>query len=515
MKTSACTGGAILTMESSGAKQAHAIEAMPDVSEHQFDGEPLNLSPARWLWYPSERCLQNTFILFRHEFRLDSLPKQATGWIFADSRYLLTVNGKRVQWGPAPCDPRWQEADPLDLSRALVKGTNVIAVQALYYGQGDGTYPLGKPGFIFSLDIDSNRKIVSDSGWKAHLAKSWQPGHYKRWYLRALQEEFDARLYPYGWTGKNFKPNADWLPAMELDNPADEPTICSRYSEYLLEIGGDRDASSLRRRQIPFMNEEEISAMKMAESCWIDWIRPVDEYFQFLPPNAYKIDPASSAAQTSADEWSVQMDGERAAALTFEFKEQIVGWPYFTIEAPAGTTIELMVHEGHEAGKHALLNTHYHSWSRFVCKEGLNRFETFDYETARWIQLHIHSAEGEVKVRGVGMRRRVFPWPQTPRVECSDPDIQRVLNATINTLHNCAQDSIVDCMSRERQQYSGDVGHVLHAVHLACGDARLPKQHAGRLLHGLLARLRPAGARDGTPTLPDQMGADPRPRHRP
>jgi hypothetical protein len=26
----------------------------------------------------------------------------------------LEVNGERVQWGPAPCDPRWTKADPID-----------------------------------------------------------------------------------------------------------------------------------------------------------------------------------------------------------------------------------------------------------------------------------------------------------------------------------------------------------------------------------------------------------------
>jgi len=29
-----------------------------------------DLKPARWIWYPSERCLQNTFVLFRRELTL-------------------------------------------------------------------------------------------------------------------------------------------------------------------------------------------------------------------------------------------------------------------------------------------------------------------------------------------------------------------------------------------------------------------------------------------------------------
>lgn len=89
----------------------------------------MNLAPAKWIWMPSRRCLPNTFVLFRRELNLDRVPAQATGWLTADSRYRLTVNGERIQWGPAPCDPRWQEADPFDIAHLLRPGQNVAALR--------------------------------------------------------------------------------------------------------------------------------------------------------------------------------------------------------------------------------------------------------------------------------------------------------------------------------------------------------------------------------------------------
>lgn len=144
-----------------------------------------DLAPARWLWYPSGRTLPNTFVLFRREFELNSAPVSAKGWIGADSRYLLEANGERVQWGPAPCDPRWLELDPVDLSHMLHQGRNALGTQVLFYGHGDGTWPAGKPGFFFHLVVDcsdgSRQTIVSDASWSSMLARAWQPGHYKRW----------------------------------------------------------------------------------------------------------------------------------------------------------------------------------------------------------------------------------------------------------------------------------------------------------------------------------------------
>ena len=82
----------------------------------QLKAGNLDLSPAKWIWYPSERTLQNTFILFRKEIYIEKERVNAKGWIAADSRYQLFVNGQRVQWGPAPFDPRWMEADPVDIT---------------------------------------------------------------------------------------------------------------------------------------------------------------------------------------------------------------------------------------------------------------------------------------------------------------------------------------------------------------------------------------------------------------
>ena len=449
----------------------------------------LNLRPARWIWYPSKRTLQNTFVLFRRQLNLPEKPLRAKGWVTAESRYRLEVNGQRVQWGPAPCDPRWLDADPVDLTALLQAGANTIGAQVLFYGQGDGTCPIGKCGFIFWLEIETvhggKQTIVSDEAWEAFLARAWKPGQYKRWYLRSLQEEFDARLYPNGWSKPEFTPNRDWLPAMPLECPADKPAICSTYPEYMLEARGDPNESQLRARSIPLMRETLVPVARLAESCWIEWIRSPQEYFEFLPPESFRSDRQPAAKETAAGTWEVELDGRRGAALTFEFTEQMVGWPYFAIEAPAGTTIELMVQEAHQVGGPALLNTHFNSWTRFICRGGLNHFETFDFESCRWVQLHIHGAPGKVTVSGVGMRRRVFPWPHTPDIRISDPALQRLIDATINTMNNCAQETIMDGGGRERQQYSGDCGHQLHPVHLNLGETRLPARFLATYSQGL------------------------------
>jgi len=484
-------GGALLLPVWRGSRLSGRLPANRRVQAGPVgpSGRRLDLSPARWIWYPSRRTLQNTMILFRREFEVPRGVEQATGWILADSRYRLEVNGRRVQWGPAPSDPRWPEADPVDLTDLLQPGKNVIGVPVLFYGQGDGTWPAGKPGLLFSLELalpgEKNQLLISDAQWQACLATAWQPGRYKRWYLRAFQEEFDARKFPYGWSGTDFTPDENWLPAMELDCPADTPSVCASYPEYMLEMRGDRETSAIVPRSVPHLREESVPAAGLAEAYSIRWHRPPREYFEMLTQNAFTALPPPDVKQPAADAWRVHLDGETAVALTFQLEEQVVGWPYFTVEAPEGTVIELMVHEAHQVGGPPLLNTHFNSWTRFICREGPNRLETFDFESLRWLQLHIHGAEGDVTVRSPGVRRRIYPWPNAPAVRVNEPALQRLIGATVNTLNNSAQETIVDGMGRERQQYSGDVGHQLHAIYHTFGEYRQPARYLKTFSQGM------------------------------
>jgi len=488
VRNSVLTGGSLVLADSVRAGEGGALPALGPLPQAARPRLP-SLEPARWIWYPSERTLQNTFVLFRREVAVGAGLTRATGWIVADSRYRLHANGERVQWGPAPSDPRWPEADPVDLTGALKPGKNVLAATVLFYGQGDGTWPIGKPGFLFwtELEYADGRKdlVVSDPTWQCLLCRAWQAGHYKRWYLRALQEEFDARDYPHGWDKADFAPSGGWVAAMALTGSPNRPSLSTNYQEYMSDLGQGPADTELFPRSVPMMAESLVTGERLAESLWLEWSRPPREYFEMKPPDAFRVVREPCAAAGPDGGWSVELDGKRGAVLTFELKEQVVGWPYFTIEAPEGAVVELLVHEAHVVGGPALINSHFNSWTRFTCAQGTNRFETFDFESLRWLQLHIHGVRGRVAVRDIGVRRRAFPWPNPLGLRSDEPALQRLFDATANTLMNCAQDTIVDGMARERQQYSGDGAHQLHAIQLAFGETRLPARFVRTFSQGM------------------------------
>jgi alpha-L-rhamnosidase len=449
---------------------------------------PIDLKPARWIWYPMGRCLPSTVVLLRREITLDEAPSVATGQLAADSRYLLTVNGERVQWGPAPCDPRWPEADPLDLTAYLRKGKNVIGASVLFYGVGDGTWVMGRPGFLFQLNMTwaggRREQVVSDENWQAHVARSWTPGHYKRWYLRAFQEEFDARLYPWGWDEPGFKPGNGWRNAQIYGVGGDKPTICGGGPPTQLEVDGDAKLCSLRARSIPLLKEVELGGFALKEAALLSWNTTPEEYFECMTPDACTGEWAENAKEIAPGAWRVEVSGEKSQSLVFARDEEVVGWPGFTIDAPAGTVVEILVHEAHELHSHFLLDTHWNSWSRFICKEGENRFETFDFEGFRWIQFIVRNHTRAVTLSRITVRRRIYPWLAQPAIRCSDPVLSRLFAANVNTLNNSMQDILGGDAARERQQYSGDCGHQLHAVFLGFNETRLPGRYVNTFSQG-------------------------------
>lgn len=451
----------------------------------------MNLSPARWIWFPSGRTLPNTFVLFRREVVIDQAPIRARGWLTADSRYRLSVDGQVVQWGPAPCDPRAQDVDPIDLTRFLTPGRHVLGVEVLYYGRGDGTWVAGKPGLLVHLRLDaadgSTSRIVSDEHWQAFLDRAHAPGHYPRWYLRALQEEFDSRLHPEGWDTPGYRPDTHWLPAMLHDGRADQSSLALRYTDALEDQSVNVSDTCLRARQIPLLRRVETPVRRLTESSWVRWSRDPVDWFESRTPGSFELQAGPAAAEIEPGVWELPATGQPSSAVlaTFEFPEQLVGWPHVTIDAPAGTIVELMTQESHDPSRGGLLDTHFFAWSRYICREGSQRFETFDYEGLRWLQLHVRNASRPVRIRGVGATRRVYSWKSEPRVDCDEPALQRLFDACLNTLSCSVQDHVVDGMGRERQQYPGDAGHQNIAVRYAFGETRSSRRFLRTFSEGI------------------------------
>ncbi len=133
-----------------------------------------------------------------------------------------------------------------------------------------------------------------------------------------------------------------------------------------------------------------VPAASLVESGTVTWLTAPDDWFYFRSPGVFET--AEDATFCRQGDEMVAFFGKAGHSyyLTYEFSEQLVGFPQFSIAAPEGTIIELIVQESHTPhGPIALLDTGFYCWSRFTCKAGRNDFRCFDFESLKWLQLHI------------------------------------------------------------------------------------------------------------------------------
>lgn len=429
---------------------------------------------ARWIWYPERRTIPATFVLFRRSIAISAVPSSAPAWVSGHSRYQLWVNGKLLQRGPAPCDPRYWDVDPIDLAPHLRPGVNVIAAVVCAFGSGDGTYVPPSPtgtgegqGFLFQCDPLS---LSTDASWKTHRPRCWRHGSYQRWFLRAFQEEFDARSYPEGWAEPQFDDSA-WKPAGVNRNVPGRPSL-----QEVAREGWQADWV-LQPRTIPPIVESDAAPRTVPAAGWIDWQVAPEEYLECFPADSFREADDASLRPTSGAIFPLKIPatGARSAAITLDFGREVLGHPTIRLRAPAGTVVEILLCEKQVPGKLLLrIPPKFGQWLRVTCREGITEYTAFEYDCFRLMQLCIRNASGPVEVLSAGARERNYAWPHQPDFQCSDADIQRAFQASVNTHRIVSQETLVDNCVRERQQYAGDLDHAKLGSYYAFGETRQP-----------------------------------------
>jgi alpha-L-rhamnosidase len=433
---------------------------------------------AQWIWHKEQRTLPETFVFFRKTFELTGVPKdEVRAWVSGHARYQLWVNGQFVQRGPAPCDPRYWEVDPVNLAQYLKPGLNVIGAIVLHYGGGDGTYvppsPMGDSGaqgFWFEADIPAVEgllKIRTGEGWKSKKARCWKPGQYQRWFLRALQEDFDARLWPRGWELPEYDDMA-WRPVSVSRTPPGRPNLPELPRE------GWHEDWTLRVRQIPLMKESVIEPARVIDAGWVEWGVPPVEYFDSFPEAAFVETRDRSVAAGGPAEVTLAAPELKSAVVTFDFGRTVLGYVELSLRAPEGAVAEILFVEKQVEGK-LLLRTapKFGQWLRVTAGRGETQFRSFEFDCFRYMQVLVRNSSEPVTVR-LRVRERQYAYDHTPDVRTPDEAIARVIAACAATHQICSQDTIVDNMIRERQQYAGDLDHTKLASYYGFGEYRQP-----------------------------------------
>lgn len=164
-----------------------------------------------WISSQHTNSTPNTWIAFRKDHNLDSIPSSVKAKIGADTKYWLWINGEPVVFegglkrGPAPGDSYYDE---IEIAPYLKQGDNTIAVLLWHFGKNGFSHAnSGTAALIFEAASNDSVLLASDGTWKFADVEAFgnTDAPYPNFRLAESNIRFDARKAIEGWNLPGFK----------------------------------------------------------------------------------------------------------------------------------------------------------------------------------------------------------------------------------------------------------------------------------------------------------------------
>ena len=337
--------------------------------------------------------LLNSHILFRKEFDVNFKKESYSIDITADDYYRLYINGEFVCSGPAPCYPWHYYYNTVDISKYIHEGKNVIAVHTFYQGMINRVWVSADRRHGLICTLYENNEVLIVSDETFKCQK-----HQGYSYSGIAVERHDTlfnEIYISGTPEENFE---------SLD--FDDSNWCF---------------ASLNRYNDRILFKQETKTL---------------DYYAILPRKIEKI------------EGGYRIDTE----------QEIVG--YLTAEAIGrkGDKITVRYAEELDDNGYARYNMRCkcHYEDTWVLSGGTDTFKPFDYKGFRYVEL-ISDNEFDLNIDSVKIIVRHYPFVSVRKCPIKNVRIERIWKLCENTIKYGTQDCFVDCPTREKGQYLGDV----------------------------------------------------------
>lgn len=394
------------------------ISALAISADAPKDADTLQQS---FIWSPSAPTGKQVYAVFRKTLDLKEQPKSAVLRLFADSRYILWVNGTYVDRGPCRFDPIGPEYDTLDVAKFLQPGANVLAILVHHYHDGKpqdsgdsfcGRVMRHQPGLTATLDLSgagSKETIKTDATWRVSLQNRFGPGG-ATW--TSIPDNIDARRDAGDWTTTTFDDSA-WQTPVAVDG---------------------KQWGALSPRRTPLMRETGVTPLYLAQE---------------------KL--GSGAVQNLADKPSLEKRLPIAIAagdrLVIDAGRFVQAYPHIEMEADTGSQLEFEYAQlFYSAGNNPASAPA--GVSRYVAKQGRQTFlggDTFGFK-----YMVIRCTAGKVKILGLKLVSRLYPFDIVGRFDSNDKLLNGIWQVSVRTVQLCSEDAYVDCASRERTEWLGD-----------------------------------------------------------
>ena len=373
------------------------------------------------IWSPSAPTGKQVYAVFRKSFELKQQPQSAVMQLFADSRFMLWINGKYVNRGPCRFDPIRPEYDTLDVTQFLRPGKNALAAAVHHYHDGktqdNGDSFCGRimrhaPGLAVSLDISDaggKQTIRTDASWCVGIQNRFGPSPVS-W--TSIPDNVDARRDTGDWTTVAFD-DSTWEKAVAVDG---------------------KQWGQLRARRIPLLRETEVQPLRLVQR-----------------------QAGTGAAENLAEKPEVAallpVELIAGSQVVIDAGRFVQAYSEIDMEADAESRLELSYAQTFfsSGNKPAGMGC---SPNVYVARQGRQTYTSGDTFGCKYVAIRCTS--GKVRLLGIKLINRTYPFDVVGKFACNDPLLNNIWQLGINTILMCSEDAYVDCATRERVEWLGD-----------------------------------------------------------
>ena len=372
---------------------------------------------------------KQAYVAFRKGFTLAQVPASARLHLFADSRYILWVNGRYVLRGPCRFDPKWPEYDSVDVRPFLQSGSNVLVVLVHHYGPVvNGRILTHAPGLTARLDIDGKETLSTDPTWRCSSRTRYLPSP-SAW--SSIPDVIDARADPGDWTTVTFD-DATW----DRSQPVN---------------GGQWGA--LQPRTLPLAKETEVTGLKLV---------------------------ADARALASV----LPLDLPAGKEIVVDVGRMVMAYGEVDLEAEAGSVLQIQYALRCVNGRP---EESYGVGTTYTARAGRQSFLTGDQWGCHY--LSVRCTAGRIKLHGFKLTDRRYPFERLGRFESSDPLLTRLWEISVYTVETVTDDGY-GSDARERDEWLQDPAQpnfiTTRVADAGPGPAGQPCYSDPRLLKNLL-----------------------------
>lgn len=407
----------------------------------------------------------NSYCHFRKVISLKKVPKVAVVRTFADTRYVLFVNGTVVARGPMRSDPRWQYYDEFSIAEFLQEGDNVICALVLHYGYGSGQSMHRIPAFFLECAMmysEAKEEVWgTDQSWKVMISEAYQSGAPRLNGCKGPVEIMDNQRFPHGWLEANYD-DSQWSSAQERERTM-SPFWNLKKRPVPMQVEGVNNAKSIIAAGVG----TEAKGYGLDQLHW----QLKQEVQQLELNHVYVLDTKCEIKPVDRGAFSY---------LLIDFDQVDVGYLNLNVTGYAGDIIDVIYAEELLDGKPEINGISYRPISRFILKDGENQLSIqFDYEAFRYVMLIFRNHVRANQLNEVKLITKRYPMERESTFQCDDERLNKLWDISVHTLKLCMQDAFLDSPSREQQQWMGDGRFQAIINHYISGDTRM---HAKLLL---------------------------------